>query len=65
MPHKKKFEIYRDRQGDFRWRLIASNGRIIADCGEGYSSKQGVKNGIVNFCDAVVAEVVDKTVKKR
>jgi len=31
-----KLEIYRDGRGEWRWRLKASNGRIIADSGEGY-----------------------------
>jgi len=27
---------YQDQKGEWRWRLVASNGRIIADSGEGY-----------------------------
>jgi uncharacterized protein YegP (UPF0339 family) len=34
-----KFEVYKDRAGEWRWRLIASNGRTIADSGEGYEKK--------------------------
>src|SRR5262249_23176662 len=30
------FEIYKDKSGQFRWRLKANNGKIIADSGEGY-----------------------------
>jgi hypothetical protein len=40
-----KFEIYKDAKGEFRWKLIAPNGQIIA-VGEGYKSKDGAKNGI-------------------
>lgn len=36
-----KFHIYKDSAGEWRWRLKAVNGRIIADSGEGYSTKQG------------------------
>ncbi len=35
------FEIYEDQAGEHRWRLIAGNGRIIADGGEGYTRKDG------------------------
>ncbi len=35
------FEVYEDQAGEHRWRLIAGNGRIIADGGEGYASKDG------------------------
>jgi uncharacterized protein YegP (UPF0339 family) len=31
---------YKDQKGEWRWRLKASNGRILADSGEGYSSEQ-------------------------
>ena len=33
------YEYYKDHKDEWRWRLIASNGRIIADSGEGYSSE--------------------------
>jgi len=31
---------YKDSRDEWRWRLKASNGRILADSGEGYKSKQ-------------------------
>ncbi|SDB64806.1 hypothetical protein SAMN03097699_3009 [Flavobacteriaceae bacterium MAR_2010_188] len=40
-----KFEIYKDKKGEFRFRLKASNGQTILT-GEGYSSKAGCTNGI-------------------
>ena len=40
------FELYKDRAGEFRWRLRHQNGNIIADSGEGYSSKANAVNGI-------------------
>ena len=40
-----KFEMYTDKKGEFRFRLKATNGEIIA-VGEGYSSKAACKNGI-------------------
>jgi uncharacterized protein YegP (UPF0339 family) len=48
------FEIYQ-QQGmlsvgllhpDYRWRLRADNGRIIADSGEGYRNKTDCQHGI-------------------
>lgn len=32
-------EIYRDRAGEWRWRWWAGNNRIVAESGEGYSSR--------------------------
>lgn len=31
-----RVEVYLDAKGEWRWRLIARNGRLIACSGEGY-----------------------------
>jgi uncharacterized protein YegP (UPF0339 family) len=41
-----KFELYKDAKGEFRWRLVASNGQAIANGGEGYKTKESARNGI-------------------
>jgi uncharacterized protein len=41
-----KFELYKDAKGEFRWRLVASNGQTIATGGEGYKTKASATNGI-------------------
>lgn len=43
-----KFELYADAKGEYRWRLKASNGQIIATGGEGYSSKATARAGIAS-----------------
>lgn len=50
--HRGHFEVYSDRAGDWRWRLRAGNGRIVADSGEGYASRRNVKRAITSFYDA-------------
>ncbi len=40
-----KFEIFKDKKGEFRFRLKASNGQIILTS-EGYKAKTSCKNGI-------------------
>ena len=56
-----KFEIYKDKRGQFRWRLRADNHQIIAS-GEGYSSKAACKNGIESVKkNAGKAKVEDQT----
>jgi len=40
-----KFECYKDKAGEFRFRLKAGNGETILSS-EGYSAKSGCKNGI-------------------
>ncbi len=54
-----KFEIYKDKAGEFRFRLKARNGEIIA-ASEGYVKKDSCKNGIAsvqkNAPDAPIIE---------
>lgn len=40
-----KFEVYTDKSGEYRFKLKASNGEVIASS-EGYSSKKSCMNGI-------------------
>ena len=55
-----KFELYQDKGGDYRFRLKAGNGEVIAT-GQGYASKSGALSGIDsvrrNAADAEVVEV--------
>ena len=57
-----KFQIYQDRKGEYRWRLRARNGEVIADSNEGYSSKASCEHGIDLVKEqAASAEVEDQT----
>ncbi len=55
-----KFEVYKDKAGEYRFRLKAPNGEIIA-VGEGYKNKGSCLNGIEsvkeNAPKAVVVEL--------
>ena len=37
-----KIVIYKDGKGEYRWKLVARNGRVVADSGEGYKRKSGI-----------------------
>lgn len=53
-----KFELYEDKAGEFRFRLKARNGEVIATS-EGYKTKAGCQNGIESVKkNAPEAEVV-------
>lgn len=41
-------QIYRDRAGEYRWRMVDGNHRIVADGAEGYISPQGVERAVMN-----------------
>ncbi|KJL47467.1 hypothetical protein RS84_02261 [Microbacterium hydrocarbonoxydans] len=54
-----KFELYQDKSGDYRFRLKAGNGEVIAT-GQGYASKSSALNGIESVRrNAADAEVVE------
>lgn len=37
---KFKLEFYEDEAGEFRWRLLAHNGNVVATSGEGYKNRK-------------------------
>jgi len=37
---KDKVEVYKDNQGEWRWRQIAPNGKVVGGSTQGYKNKQ-------------------------
>jgi hypothetical protein len=55
-----KFEIYADAGGNYRWRLVASNGKTVASSGESFDSKSNARRAAENVRDnAGKAEIVE------
>ena len=58
-----KFEVYKDRAGEFRWRLRATNTQVLASSGQGYTTKRDCMSGIESVkravADAPVEEVTE------
>lgn len=40
---KDRWEFYKDAQGEWRWRRIAPNGKIVGASTQGYKNKQDCK----------------------
>ena len=58
-----KFEVYQDKAGEYRFRLKASNGQIVAT-GESYKALAGCLNGIESIkSNAPEAELVKEDVE--
>lgn len=56
-----KFTIYKDKAGEFRFRIVATNGNILA-ASEGYKAKASAQGAIDRIkSDAAGAAVVDET----
>lgn len=58
-----KFEIYTDKKGEFRYRLKAKNGQIIA-VGEGYKAKKSVLNGVESVRKNAAEGNIEKEAEK-
>lgn len=53
------FEIYKDKAGEFRFRIVATNGNVLASS-EGYKAKASAINAIERIkSDAAGAELRD------
>lgn len=50
--------IFIDRKDEYRWRLVAKNGRIIADSGEGYIRERDAIRAAKRFVIVIQQEVV-------
>lgn len=59
-PRVASFRPYEDRAGEFRWRFVAGNGRIMADSAEGYSSASNVRRAIEDFRELVADATVEE-----
>ena len=53
------YHIYKDRASEWRWRLKASNGKIIADSGEGYRNRQDCLAGIQLVKESAQAPILE------
>jgi uncharacterized protein YegP (UPF0339 family) len=54
------FELYKDKSGQFRWRLRMQNSKVIASSGEGYKEKDSAMKAI----ESVKRVVADAPVKE-
>ena len=53
------FHTYQDTAGEWRWQLVSTNGRIVADSGEGYSSLTAVRDGAQRVKDNAGKATID------
>ena len=59
------FEIYQDARKEYRWRLKAANGQVIATSGQGYKAKADCRHGIdLIQKEAASARVEEETAKE-
>ena len=60
VQHHPKFEVYEDKSGEYRFRLKATNGQVIA-ISESYKALAGCLNGVDSVkVNAAEAEIVEE-----
>lgn len=50
MTTKAKFEVFLDSSGEYRWRLRAANGQIVAQS-EAYTTQEDAKRGATDAAE--------------
>jgi uncharacterized protein YegP (UPF0339 family) len=55
-----KFELYKDSKGEFRWRLVVTNGQTIATSVEGYTTKENARKGMESVKKNAATAVVEE-----
>ena len=53
------YVYYQDQKGEWRWRLKAANGKIVADSAESYTTKQECRDDIELVKKAATSPVVE------
>ena len=52
-------EVYRDDEGEWRWRLVGPNGRALAESATGYADRSGAVRGAKRARDLLVDKAVE------
>lgn len=55
-----RFEVYEDKGGQWRWRLVHWNGNIVADSGEGYASRSNAERAARSVMRSAPAARIDR-----
>lgn len=62
----KRLQMYVDKQGKFRWRLLAANGKVVAISTKGWDKKTQARKAGQDFClRAITAKKVWAKVDKK
>ncbi len=59
-----RFDVYQDKSGQWRWRLLAGNGRIVADSGESYTRLRDAERAVMGALRAT-AQAAKRLVEAR
>lgn len=46
-----KMDFYQDKKGEYRWRALSSNGKIVGSSSEGFSSKANATNNVKSLTE--------------
>ncbi|WP_254763026.1 amphi-Trp domain-containing protein [Natrinema marinum] len=57
---RSRFEVYEDRAGEWRWRLVHWNGNIVGDSGEGYASRSNAERAARSVMRSAATAIVER-----
>lgn len=52
--------VYVDKRDEWRWKAVSTNGRIVADSGEGYTRRHSLNKGL----SVAMGILSDKVIRK-
>lgn len=58
------FEVFEDKAGEWRWRLVAANGEPVA-ASEAYTTQAHAEHGVVNVTRAVLGTLEETHIRPR
>ena len=58
-PKAIRYQIYKDEEGNWRWRLVAANNRIIANSDVAYHNKQDCLHSISLIKKSTIAPIIE------
>jgi uncharacterized protein YegP (UPF0339 family) len=50
--------VYQDKKSEWRWKVVAANGRVLADSGEGYKRRANCLKGFFATRQAFLTDVM-------
>jgi uncharacterized protein YegP (UPF0339 family) len=54
-----RLDVYKDSKGEWRWRVRAQNGKVMADSAEGYKRRGACRGSAMRILDPSTVDLYD------
>jgi uncharacterized protein YegP (UPF0339 family) len=55
-----RLDVYKDSKGEWRWRVRAQNGKVMADSAEGYKARGSCRHAAMRILDPAKVVMYDE-----